>query len=680
MKNNLLFEIGVEEIPARFIEPAISQIKENFERLFNEYGIEFSDLKVFATPRRLCIVAKVSDEQVLEEKLIWGPPAHVAFDENGNPKQPALAFAKSQGVEIKDLQIKPKGKGKYVCAVIKQKGKNTEEVLPEILRALFLSLSFPKMMRWASGYLKFVRPVRWFLALYKDEIVHFDIDGISSDNKTYGHRFFAEAPIEVLKIEEYEKLLQDAFVIVDQNKRRQIIIEQGNRIAETINTAVLWNDELLQEVTYLVEFPNAVLCSFSEIYLSLPEELLITVMKDHQRYFAVVDSSGKLKNYFIVISNTVAENEQTIRKGAERVIKARFEDAKFYYEEDIKKGIDRLLDATKGIIYHEKLGSLYDKSLRIVNIAHRVAKIILPEKIEIVKTAAKYCKADLASGVVSEFPELQGIMGGYYAASAGFPQEVCIAIKEHYLPKTVTDKIPSTDVGAILSIADKLDHIASFFYLGEIPSGTEDPFGLRRSANSVIALLAKRHYPLSIREVVDFAEDFGNRELKRQVEEFFAQRIESWLEILGYSVNMIKTVEDFILDCPVFEIAMRLDAVKRFMQQPQFESFFLAVKRVSNIIKNFKIYELNSELLLQKEEKALYDEMQKKKEDLKSYLDEKKFFEALCHLDNLTSVINDFFDRVLVMDKDENIKNNRIALLQELSNILKSVADLSKLY
>jgi len=677
---NLLFEIGVEEIPARFIPSTISQLEENFKRIFEEYRINFDKPKVYATPRRLTIKAKISQQQTTQEKLIWGPPAHVAFDKNGNPDAPALAFAKAQGIEVSELQIKQKGKGNYVCAVIKEKGKNTEEVLHEVLKSLFFSLTFPKMMRWGNGNLKFVRPVRWLLALYEDRVIEFEIEGIKSDCKTSGHRFLAENPLTISKIDEYENHLEKAFVIVDQEKRKETIVNQAIKCAEKISCTVLLDDRLVEEVNYLVEFPDTVLCVFSDQYISLPEELLITVMKDHQRYFAVIDSSGRLKNHFIVVSNTSLENRENVRKGAERVIRARFEDARFYYKEDLKNGIERLLEATKGIVYHKKLGSLYDKTIRIINIATKLSQKLLPEKTELIRLASKYCKADLASGVVREFPELQGIMGGYYVRAANFPDEVAQAINEHYLPKTFQDKVPSSDAGCIVSIADKLDHIASFFYLEELPTGTEDPFGLRRAANGIIAILLKKKYLISIEDVVDMIDELIDEETKKRIAIFIAQRLESYLETSGYDVNMIKTVNDFILNRPVYEIENRIQAVKLFQKNEEFESFFLAVKRVSNIIKDYEKIELNPELFITEEEKELYKVMLKNRETITIYLKHEQFLEALNHLNQLTPVINNFFDRVLVMDKNEHIKRNRIALIQELSELLKSVADISKLY
>lgn len=677
---NLLFEIGVEEIPARFLTSAKEQIEQNFSKITAECRVGLHSLKVFITPRRLALIAQLSKEQESEEKLIWGPPAHVSFDEKGNPKEPAFAFAKAQGIDVNDLQIKPKGKGNYVCALLKERGKETEEILPEILKNLFFSLSFPKMMRWGDGNLRFVRPVRWFVAIYDDNIIPFEIEGIKAGDYTQGHRFLSVNPIKIDRIEDYERVLESSFVIIDQEKRKKLICEQAQRLADTINGKILWDEELLEEVTYLVEYPEAFLCSFSENYLSLPKELLITVMKDHQRYFAITDSEGKLKQYFVVVSNTKSENEVNIRKGAERVIKARFEDAKFYYEEDLKKGLERLLELTKGIIYHKNLGSLHDKALRINKIANKLGQLLSPDKLELINLASLYCKADLASGVVGEFPELQGIMGGYYAKHAGFPDEVAQAIREHYLPKGFSDELPSNEIGCIISIADKLDHLYSFFYLGEIPSGTEDPFGLRRAANGIITILFKNKYPLSIEDILEASEELAYENIKEQLLNFIIQRLESFLESLDYSPNLIKTVSDLMVTLPPFEIEKRLKAVKDFKECDNFERYFLAVKRVSNIIKNYEKILLNRSLLVAPEEEELYIKMEEVRASLKDYIKNREFFRALNYLDNLTPFINNFFDRVLVMDKDEKIKRNRLALLQELSDLLKSVADISRLY
>lgn len=677
---NLLFEIGVEEIPARFLPSAKEQIEQNFSKITSEYRVRLHSLKVLITPRRLALIAQLSKEQESEEKIVWGPPAHVSFDEKGNPKEPAFAFAKAQGIDVKELQIKPKGKGNYVCALLKERGKETDEILPEILKNLFFSLSFPKMMRWGDGNLRFVRPVRWFVAIYDDKIIPFEIEGIKAGDYTQGHRFLSTNPIKIDRIEDYERILESSFVIIDQEKRKKLICDQAQKLADTINGKILWDEELLEEVTYLVEYPEAFLCSFSENYLSLPKELLITVMKDHQRYFAITDSEGKLKQYFVVASNTKSENEVNIRKGAERVIKARFEDAKFYYEEDLKKGLESLLELTKGIIYHKGLGSLHDKALRINKIAIKLGKLLSPHKLELINLASLYCKADLASGVVGEFPELQGVMGGYYAKHAGFTDEVAQAIREHYLPKGFSEEIPSNELGDILSIADKLDHLYSFFYLGEIPSGTEDPFGLRRAANGIIAILLKKKYPISMSGILESIEDSVSIEIKEQLSKFMSQRFESFLEASGYDINLIKTISHLILKLPLYEIEGRLSAVSSFRDTDRFEGFFLAVKRVSNIIKNYEKLSLNLELLIADEEIELYKKMRDTEETIFSDLESGQFFNALRHLDNLTPFINNFFDRVLVMDKDEDIKKNRLALLQELSELLGKVADISKMH
>ncbi|MCS7203646.1 MAG: glycine--tRNA ligase subunit beta [Thermodesulfovibrio sp.] len=680
MSVNFLFEIGTEEIPARFIPLGIKQLKENFEKILNEYKIDFKNLKTYATPRRLAISCWLSPKQTSTEKLIWGPPAHIAFDETGNPKQAAIAFAQANLINIKDLQIRQKGKGYYVCALIREEGLATENILPEILNKLFFSLNFPKMMRWGSGAIKFVRPIRWLTVLYEGKVIQFELNGVKSDCKTQGHRFLVEETLNIKTADEYEKILEKAFVIPDPEKRRQLIVNQIKNLANMIEGEALLDEDLVEEVVYLVEHPVMVLCSYPEKYISLPEELLITVMKDHQRYFAVKDKDGKLKNYFIAIGDTVVENSEQIRKGAERVIKARFEDAKFYYEEDLKKGIEKLLEETKGIIYHEKIGTLYDKAARIEKIIINLGKKLLPDKLETLKVAAKYCKADIASGVVKEFPELQGVMGGYYCKVKGWPEEVVLAIKEHYLPKGLSDEIPSTDIGCLLSIADRLDHLSSFFFLGHIPSGTEDPFGLRRSGNGIVIISLKKRYDVSIRELSESIEDFEKEEIKEEIERFLGQRVESYLELKGYEVNLIKTINDLITKIPVWETEERLQAVQSFMKEEIFQSFYFSVKRVSNIIREFKDIDLIPESFIAEEEKRLYEKILSIKEDLDNCIIKKKFTEALYLLSSLNPFITDFFDNVLVMDKDEKLRNNRIALLQRVHKILTTVTDLSKLY
>jgi glycyl-tRNA synthetase beta chain len=498
-----VLEIGTEEIPARFLPDALIALKAQGERLFSEHRLPAYSIRTYATPRRLSMLAELAPSQTEEEREIWGPPVTAAYDADGNPTKAAEAFAKSCGLPVYALKRKEKGKGTYVVATVREHSRPTLEILPEILPKLIVSLSFPKTMRWGDGALRFVRPIQWIFAIYHNDKIRFDLDGLRSGTTTRGHRFLSPAAFEVKDGKTYVNLLRNNFVILDPEERRRMIVEGARRATASVGLSLVEDDALLEHVLYLVEYPVPVLCTFPSEYLALPKELLITVMKDHQKYIALQDNGGQLANYFMVVSNTKYDNADMIRKGAERVIKARFEDARFYFDEDRKTPLEERLAGLKKVIYHDKLGSLYDKTLRINSIADFIGERCRPSLKDAIRTASLLCKADLISGVVREFPELQGIMGRYYALNDGYEEDIASALAEHYMPTHSGGKLPQTDVGAIVSLADKTDNISSFFVIGETPTGTEDPFALRRQTIGVIAILMEQRYTLTISDLLE---------------------------------------------------------------------------------------------------------------------------------------------------------------------------------
>ncbi|MBZ0157925.1 MAG: glycine--tRNA ligase subunit beta [Alphaproteobacteria bacterium] len=679
----LLLEVGTEEIPARFLVDSVVKMKELFEKFSAEYRLICSSARTYATPRRLTLIAEVDASQKAAEKEIWGPPVNAAFDKEGMPTKAAEAFARTNGLEIGQLARKEKGKGVYLVALVKEDAHKTEEVLPEVLQKLILSLTFPKSMRWGNSDLRFVRPVHWILATYGNKRVPFEIDGIKSITMTRGHRFLAPAPFEVRDSRSYVNLLRNNFVVVDPEERKRIIIEGARKLASSVNAALVEDEELLQHVTFLVEYPAPVLGTFPVEYLALPKELLITVMKGHQKYFALQDSLGKLTNYFVIISNTKQDNQETIRKGAERVIKPRFEDARFYYDTDRKVKLEDRLEELKKVIYHERLGTLYEKSRRIASIADFVAEKCCPEKRKDVTTAALLAKTDLLSGVVREFPELQGIMGGYYAAQEGLSEEIARALSEQYLPAFSGDRLPSTDAGAVVSLSDKLDNLASFFMMGQAPTGSEDPFALRRQAIGVISLLTERRYALTIEELFERALDsfrIGNKEqVVGELVKFFEQRLDPLLQSAGYPFDAIAAVLPFAKEAPLYTLKERLNALQQFRQEADSASFLLAIKRVNNIAPKEDVPPVDTSLLAYEEEKSLYREVEHVTPHVSSLLQENKYYDALKLLMTLKDLINRFFDKVLIMDKDERIKGNRLSLIRSIQALARQIADLSKL-
>ncbi len=681
--SNLLLEVGVEEIPARFLPGALFNLEIIAKNVLEEYRLPFKNIKTFATPRRLALIAEIGKLQKALEKEFFGPPVNVAYDEFGNPTKAAEAFAKSHGLSVDHLQKREKGKGLYVVAKVLESPKDSREVLPEVLSKIILSLNFPKNMRWGDGDLRFVRPIHWILAIFDNETVSFKIDGIESNKITKGHRFLSPAAFEIKDVRSYINLLKNNFVILDQEERKRIILEESKKLAQSVNASVILDEELLEHITFLVEYPVLVLGTFSSEYLSLPRELLITVMKGHQKYIALEDSHKRLINYFIVVSNTKSINAETVRRGAERVIKARFEDARFYFEEDTKLPLLKRLEGLKNVVFHEKLGSLYDKTERIKVIASYMADRVCPYKKEEVVTAVLLSKTDLITGVVREFPELQGIIGSYYAQKEGYSNSISKALREQYIPQHPGDALPETDIGAIISIADKIDNITSFFMIGLSPTGSEDPFALRRQSHGVILITLGKRYDITIEELLNVS--LQNFDLKEKSElfntliKFFEQRIEYIFQSEGYKTDLIASVIPLVTAFPLYRIKERIDALLQFREDPDYDAVMLAIKRVNNIAPKQEMPPLKTDLLMQSEEKSLYHELQRVSKEVQSFLKEHQYFSALITLKDLKDPINMFFDKVLVMDKREELKLNRLSLIKDLQRLIQQVADFSKL-
>ncbi len=686
--SSLLLEIGTEEIPARFLPGAISELRNTATKIFDEYRIEYDYIDVFASPRRLAfIMSGISSVQNDNVREVFGPSKKAAFDDRGNPTKAAIGFANSQGIKISDLIIKQKGKGEYIVAAIEEKGAGTKLILPEILKKIILSIHFPKSMRWGNSRISFVRPIQWILAMFGTETVNFELDGIKSSNTTKGHRFLSHGAIQINEISSYTKLLENNFVIIDHEKRENIIRKGIESLFDNSKMQPIMDKNLIDTVNFLVEFPVPVACSFSSDYLKLPKELLITVMKDHQKYFAVQDINGNLTNNFVVISNTGAENSGTIRIGAERVIKARFDDAKFYFQEDLKKPLSDRVEKLKHVTFHDEIGTLFDKTERLVSISTFLSEMLNPSIKDKLERAAFLSKSDLVTGVVREFPELQGVIGKYYALRDGEESEVADAIEEQYLPKFFGGMLPQTDVGALLSLSDKIDNVASFFCIGLIPTGSEDPFALRRQSMGIVSTILDRAYSITIREIFDVALqnlsniskikfDTGSLE---NIINFMEQRLEFIFSSLGYTQELISSVLSLSSIHPLRTIIDRMDALKKFKGEAIFPDFLLAMKRVNNILPDTPLPLIRGDLLLQEEEKNLYSHITKLRIAITPCIKEGRFYDSLKIFSEITTPINNFFDKVLVMDKQEEIKSNRLALLKEVWLTASLIADFSKL-
>jgi glycyl-tRNA synthetase beta chain len=681
----LLLEIGTEEIPARFLPGALSDLRVIAAAVLNEYRLSFEEIQTFATPRRLVIIVMgLSSLQRDITKEIFGPPINAAFDAQGNPTKAASGFAQSLGIEVSDLKVVKKAKGDYVAAIIEEKGCETKSILPEALRKLVLSLRFPKSMRWGGGNLLFVRPIHWVAAVFGQDTISFEIDGIRSGNISRGHRFLAPGSFQIKDISAFENVLAKNYVILDQEKRKQIIEKGIRELAARSGGRPVMDEGLLTTVNFLVEFPVPVLCSFGPEYLDLPKELLITVMKDHQKYFAVRNDEKNLLPHFIVISNTREENHETVKVGAERVIRARFDDAKFYFEEDRRKSLIGRVEDLKDVTFHDKLGTLREKTDKMASLTGYLADRIDPSLKELLIRAALLSKTDLVTGVVREFPELQGIMGRYYAEHDGEDKRTAAALEEQYLPHSFGGNLPETDIGSLLSLSDKVDNIASFFRIGLVPTGSEDPFALRRQAMGVVAILIDKAFHVSLRDMflkalenLSHIQSTGN--IMETIAGFMEQRVEFILTSMGFAQDIVKSLLPLSFDVPPAAIVSRAEALKNSREDKSFPDFLLAVKRVHNIIPRTSLPPVREDLLTQPEEKDLFNSLVATKEKITGLLNESEFEEGLRTLSEMTGPINNFFDKVLVMDKNEEIKSNRLSLLKEVRDLASSFGDLSKL-
>jgi glycyl-tRNA synthetase beta chain len=687
MPETLLLEIGTEELPARFIPGALQSLERVASEELRKNGIAFGPMETFATPRRLALLAGgIPETQEGRVEEVFGPPRNAAFDAEGRPTKAALGFARSQGVEPESLVIRKKGKGEYAAAVIEEKGLPVGEVLPELLRKIILSVHFPKSMRWGDGSLRFARPIHWIVAMLGGAAVEFELDGIRSGSRSRGHRFLSPGEFEIDEPDRYVELLRQRSVVVDQRQRVGMVKEESARLCEAVSGKPYFVDEdhpLM--VADLVECPRAVLCSFDRKYLDLPDELLGSVMWGHQKYFPVVDSyeDRNLLNHFIIVSNTRGENDDTVRRGAERVIRARFEDARFYFEDDKARTLHSRVEDLKKVTFHERLGSLYEKSMRTRALASRICEAVDPGLKETVERAAMLSKTDLVTGVVYEFPELQGIMGMYYAAGDGEKPEVALALHEQYLPAFSGDRLPEGDVGAIVGMADRMDSIAAFFSVDLKPTGSEDPFALRRQALAVMTVLMDKGYPLTLAGLLGMAlEGLGGLRGPRAVEEdllqFFELRLDGLLSARGYSQDLIQAVRGFYMDEPLANLTRRLEALGGFKSRAGYDDFLTAIKRVRNIIPGEELPAVNPALLGAGEEKALFEALESVR-DVGVLAGEGRYADAIEKLLGLTGPVNDFFDKVLVMDKDPRVRENRLSLLSEIWRAVSSVADFSKL-
>lgn len=698
MVKELLIEIGTEEIPARFSGPTLAQMRERMEEALRSHRIPFASVVTMCTPRRL--VTCVTDVAVHQEEHLLkavGPPARVAYDKEGKPTNAAVGFARNQGVGIEELRTEEiPGKGEYLVVEKRDPGRPTAELLPALIPAWITSLGFPKNMRWGEGTLRFARPIHWICALFGGEVVPFSIDGIESGATTRGHRFLHPDQITVQDFSSYLERLEKGHVIVDPERRTGMILDQSGKEAEKAGGRLRDDRDLLQEVTHLVEWPIALCGSFAPSFLRLPEEVLVTSMRDHQKYFCLTDARGRLLPRFITISNTPVNDSQVVIAGNERVLRARLTDAAFFLDEDTKRPLSDRVEGLKHVVFQEQLGSLYDKVMRIKDLSRYLAEHLdapdLDRKqrgdlVRSLERAALLCKCDLVTEMVGEFPELQGVMGREYAQRSNEPEEVAQAIYEHYLPRFAGDELPTSLTGAILSLADKMDTIAGCFFLGLVPTGSEDPHALRRQVQGMIQIVIDQGLVFPWQGFVDeglrpfgAADPGKGEEASQRLHAFLIQRLNNYFIAQGYAYDLINAVLDAENAHPIV-MQKRLDALTKFRAEESFGAILTPFKRVINILPKdaHRLPSLNTDLFVEDAEKKLYAAFKGLEEELRGKIGRGEYLDALEAMVALREPIDAFFDQVLVMDKRAEVKENRLALLSSIGTIFLRIADFSKI-
>ena len=686
MSNELLFEIGTEEIPAGFLSKSIGDMEDIIHKSLTEKRIPFAGIKCMATPRRLVLyIAEVAPKQKDQTIEKMGPAKKAAFDENGNPTKAAVGFARSQGLAIADLETIVTEKGEYLGARKTIAGQPTDALLPEILTSFLMAISFRKSMRWANYDLRFARPIHWLLALYDVNVIPLKIEDIVSGNTSCGHRFMSPDAFAVSGFDDYLNKARQNYVIADPAERKKLILEEAQKAAAEVGGKIFYTEDLLDTISFIVEYPVIIRGSFDQDYLKIPKEVLTTTMISHQKYFPVINDEGKLLPFFIAVSNTKARDLAVVACGNERVLRARLADASFFFDEDRKVPLENRVESLKKVVFHTLLGTSHQKVMRFRKLAVKIAQKVKPAVKKNVDRAALLAKADLESLMVGEFSELQGIMGREYALLAGENPVIATAIYEHYLPIVAGGELPQTNEGAIVGIADKIDTIVGFFGVGLPPTGTADPYALRRQSLGVINIILDKRYPLTLDLLIDESIALFKGalkkpadEIKKDVLEFFKGRLQNQLISQGFSYDSV----DAVLAEGVNDVVLALEKIKAlqtFRKNPEFEPISIAFKRVDNILKDFHNGQVDVNLLSNDAEINLFSSFENIKTRVEKGIAENNFNFALGELAKLRPPVDAFFNGVMVMDKDENIRTNRLSLLAEISALFHKIADFSKI-
>ncbi len=688
LKNaNFLCEIGTEEIPAGYIPVAAASLKSIMNERLTDARIDFSGIEVYATPRRFAIlVSDLSESQRSEVVELKGPSAQAAYDAQGNPTKALQGFLKGNGLEPGDVAVKETDKGSYVFASKKLESGKTVDIIPPIIETIVQTLPFPKRMKWSDKKVTFPRPIRYFLLMFNDRVIPFEIEGIKSGNLTRGHFVQYNRMIEINKISEYEDKLKENWVILNQEERKEIIRKGLIAAAESAGGVLYEDEDLLDTVTFLVEKPHIIVCEFDKNFLEIPDIVLIAEMKEHQKYFAITDKNGKLMNKFLVTANN-PEN-QNVKKGNVKVISARFTDAGFFYKEDAKLKLEERVDSLKKVLFHKELGSIYDKIVRVGDAAGILIELLSidTKTAEKIKRAVLLSKADLDTAMVYEFASLQGQIGRIYAMNEGEDQDVADAINDHYRPRFSGDKVPAGIVSIILSIAEKIDNIFGSFSVGNIPKGSQDPYALRRQANAIVELIIRNNLKFQLGTALEKAAE-NYREgaaLTGKIVEFINARAKTIFTDDGFRYDeidacMLEGNTDYL------ELHRRAESLNRFRKNEKFSELLLGFKRMNNILAGFrkdnKEYKLTfkESLMEEKEERDLYSFFNSKSTEMGELIGESRYIDLFELMTEAKPLIDAFFDKVLVMDKRIEVRDNRLSIIEGILGNFRSLIDFSKI-
>ena len=682
MAKDLLFEIGAEEIPAGFMPNILGQLKQLAETKLNDAHLPFESIATYGTPRRLALIVKgLADTSAEISERHKGPSASIAYDADGNATKAAIGFARGKGLDVADLVVEDG----YIYAETKTAGVPAKDIVTDMLPQLITGLNFPKSMHWGNLDAKFVRPVRWLVALLDEEVIPVEFATVKSGNVTRGHRFLGADEITIKNAASYVDTLKENFVMVDQDARRELISKQLHDIADSKNASIVWDDDLLEEINYLVEWPTALCGGFEESYLALPDAAIITPMKDHQRYFPLVDQEGKLLPMFLTVRNGSDHSIEIVQAGNERVLRARLDDAKFFFNEDRKKPLIDRQDGLTKIVFQEGLGNLADKTERLLKLGrvfgeecglHEDAAVVLERATELAKT-------DLTTGMVTEFTELQGVMGKEYALLDGESEEVAEAIFEQYLPRFAGDVLPQTEAGKVLSIIDKVDNIVATFSRGLIPTGSQDPYALRRQTIGILNILLGSEWNISLRPIFKASMELLNvaadkqEELLNQVEEFFTLRLKNIFldrEVPHHVIDLLLSNKELsVADAEGLVNALLANRIDENVELVQ------SYTRMYNLVKDVEYTGVNSDLLKEDAEKALFEAASKASEASLAAWEANDYTAVVAVPATLVPAINKFFEDVMVMDKDEANKANRLQLVRLAYSVMAIIGDISAL-